>query len=161
MHYFVDGYNFLFFLYEEVDPLRKKREEVIATLQETLNLLNLNITIVFDSHHSKNNFFPSRSTHANLEIIYTVSKQTADQYILESLEYKKNNSQETVVTSDKFLSRQAIALGAKVMPIAAFVKWVTKKHERKLSQEVKQSEECSAEFQRLLEAFEKKLFEDL
>ena len=161
MHYFVDGYNFLFFLYEEVDPLRKKREEIIQKLQETLALLNLNITIVFDSHHSKNNFFPSRATHAKLEIIYTVSNQTADQYILEALEYKKLRAQETVVTSDKFLSSQAVALGAQVMTIGSFVKWVTKKHEHKLSQEVKQAQECSQEFTRLLEAFERKLFEDL
>lgn len=160
MHYFVDGYNFLFFLYEEVDPLRKKREEVIERLQQTLILLNLNISIVFDSHHRKDNFFPSRASLSKLEIIYTVSKQTADQYILEALEFQKYNSQETVVTSDKFLARQAKDLGAKVLPISSFVKWVTKKYEEKAAEEIKQSQECSQEFQRLLEAFEKKLFED-
>lgn len=160
MHYFIDGYNFLFQLYDEVDPLREKREEIIKHLQEKLKDLNLNITIVFDSHLMQTNFFPTRFEQASLEIIYTPSGQTADSYILEALTWNKYNHAEIVITSDKRLATQIKSLGAKVQSIEYFIKWLLKKdllHQRK---ETKDFKEHPEDFKRLLEAFEKKLKED-
>jgi predicted RNA-binding protein with PIN domain len=158
MHYFIDGYNFLFQLYEDVDPLRQKRDEVIQVLQEKLECLKLNITIVFDSHYAKGNIFPTRFDHLSLEIIYTPSGQTADSYILEALSWKKNRNQETVITSDKHLARLIQALGVKVEPIESFIPWILKKemnHHRKEHKNI--TEEHPREFKRLLDAFENQL----
>lgn len=157
MHYFIDGYNFLFQLYEEVDPLRQKRDEVIQILQEKLRHLKLNITIVFDSHYAKGNFFPTRFDHLSLEIIYTPSGQTADSYILEALSWKKIRNQETVITSDKHLTRLIQELGVKVESIESFIPWILKKELRYHRKEHKHlSEESPREFERLLDAFEKR-----
>ncbi|MEI8301484.1 MAG: NYN domain-containing protein [Chlamydiota bacterium] len=156
MHYFIDGYNFLFQLYEEIDPLRQKRDEVIEILQEKLRYLKLNITIVFDSHYAQGNFFPTRFDHLSLEIIYTPSGQTADSYILEALTWKKNRNQETVITSDKRLGKLIQELGVKVEPIEAFIPWILKKELQHHRKEYKHTlQESPREFKRLLEAFEK------
>ncbi|NBU97551.1 MAG: NAD(+) synthase, partial [Spirochaetia bacterium] len=90
----------------------------------------LNISIVFDSHHRKDNFFPSRASHAKLEIIYTVSKQTADQYILEALEFQKNNSQET----KKYAKLLTDDLGIKhyEVQIDSVTDWITENISEKL-----------------------------
>ena len=161
MRYFIDGYNFLFKLYEEVDPLREKRDEVISYLKDRLLSLGLHITIIFDSHHTIGAFIPTRLRKEELEIIYTPSDQTADQYIIELLESSKNNHIKTIVTSDRFLTKQAKIHGAHSLTISAFLDMILKKEKKARSAEKKQEQECSREFERLLEAFEKKLKEDL
>ena len=155
MYYYVDGYNFIFSLYEEVDPLREKRDEVIDYLQSTLEDLKFSVSIVFDSHHRDDAFFPKRYRRSSLEIIYTTSGQSADNYILESLSFLKTRSNITVVTSDKFLAKQVKLLGAKVLTISAFIKLVVKKHDKIQQIEIKQNALSDNDFQRLLEAFEK------
>jgi predicted RNA-binding protein with PIN domain len=156
MHYFIDGYNFLFQFYEEIDPLRKKRDDLIEYLQRQLVTSHLKITIVFDSHYVQGQNFPTRFDQNTIEIIYTPSKQTADGYILEALTWNKNNNTETVVTSDKGLSTQAKALGAHVQSIPHFIKKLMRTSSGS-SKEHKHMEETPHEFTRLLEAFEKRL----
>lgn len=160
MHYYIDGYNFLFKIYEEVDPLKEKREEIIADLQEKLVSLGMKMTIVFDSLHTQGAFFPTRFTKSCLEIIYTPSKQSADQYLLEMLQCSKNNGIKTIVTSDRFLAKQAKILGAQTVSIAAFLKLLLKKEENQFKEEKKFEGECSREFERLLKAFQRKLHDD-
>lgn len=163
MRYFIDGYNFLFQLYEEVDPLRQKREEIIEILKEKLQELDLKISIIFDSQYSRLSDFPTRFESEGLEIIYTPSGQTADAYILENLAWAKTRMNSKVVTSDKHLASEAKRLGASITSIEEFVDWLVKKHLFQKRKERKQQIESSSEFHRLLEAFEKKLkekFED-
>jgi len=155
MHYFIDGYNFLFRLYEEVDPLRQKREEVLSLLHEKLKKLKLKMTIVFDSHHADNGDLPTRFDHLSLEVIYTPTNQTADAYILEALSWKKNCSQELVITSDKRLAKHIEALGARVQSIEDFIEFLLKK-EKNVSPSKAPLQESPEEFARLLEAFEKR-----
>lgn len=161
MHYFIDGYNFLFQLYDEVDPLREKRDEVIEHLQEKLKDLNLNITIVFDNHQAHSNFFPTRFDQDSLEIIYTPSGQSADSYILEALTWNKHNHTETVITSDKRLATQIKTLGAKVQSIEHFIKWLLRKNLIQQHKKTEDFQETSSDFKRLLEIFEKKFKEKL
>ena len=129
MHYYIDGYNFLFSLFDEVDPLKSKRDEVICEVQEILCSLSLKVTIVFDSHHNHSSFFPSSFNQKGLEIVYTASNQTADEYILEKLSFSKNNSLKTIVTSDNFLAKESRKLGAHTVSINEFLKVVLKKKE--------------------------------
>jgi predicted RNA-binding protein with PIN domain len=159
MHYFIDGYNFLFQLYEEIDPLREKREEVIQHLQGILQDLRLNATIVFDSHHRQSFSFPTRFEKNDLEIIYTPSGQTADAYIIEALTWNKHNHTKTVVTSDKHLAVKVKSLGAKVLSIDQFIKMIIKKSSLPRNKETKVTEETPHDFKRLLEAFEKRFKE--
>jgi len=160
MHYFIDGYNLLFHFYEEADPLERTRQDLLEYLQEHLIASNLNLTIVFDSHHVKNKDIPTRFDVERLEVIYTPSKQTADNYILEALASKKHNSRETVVTSDKGLMLHAKNLGAKVIAVEVFLDKLLSRKLKKNFRENKQQEESYEEFQRLLKIFEEKLKEN-
>ena len=152
MHYYIDGYNFLFSLFDEVDPLKSKRDEVICEVQEILSSLSLKVTIVFDSHHNHSSFFPSSFNQKGLEIVYTASNQTADEYILEKLSFSKNNSLKTIVTSDNFLAKESRKLGAHTVSINEFLKVVLKKKKNKYLNESKI--EHSFENERWLKIFE-------
>ena len=152
MHYYIDGYNFLFFLFDEVDPLKSKRDEVISEVQEILCSLSLKVSIIFDSHHNHSSFFPSSFNQRGLEIVYTASKQTADEYILEKLSFSKNNSLKTIVTSDNFLAKESRKLGAHTVSIDEFLKVILKKKKNKHLNESKI--EHSFENERWLKIFE-------
>lgn len=161
MQYLIDGYNFLFQLYEEVDPLRQKREEIIERLQDILGQLHLKVSIVFDSHMGAEAlFFPRRFQQKDLEIIYTPSGQTADNYFLESLDGAKHNHTKTVVTSDQRLAKQIKALGAKVLSIEDFLSWILQKEKKHYAKERKILGDDPKEIARLMEIFEKKLREE-
>lgn len=157
MHYFIDGYNFLFHFYEDVDPLHRTREALLHYLQEHLVASKLDLTIVFDSHHVKNKNIPTRFDLGEIEVIYTLSKQTADRYIIEALSLKTHVGRETVVTSDKGLALHAKTLGAHVLSIEAFLDKLFSQGLKKSRRERKQQEDSYEEFQRLLKIFEDKL----
>jgi len=160
MHYFIDGYNFLFHFYEDVDPLERTRKDLLEYLQEHLFASNLNLTIVFDSHHVKHKDIPTRFDVEKLEVIYTPSHQTADNYILEALASNRHNSKETVITSDKGLMLHAKNLGAKVLSVEVFLDKLLSHKLKKHYRESKQQEESYEDFHRLLKIFEQRLLED-
>jgi predicted RNA-binding protein with PIN domain len=110
------------------------------------------VTIVFDSHHNHSSFFPTSFNQKGLEIVYTASKQTADEYILEKLSFSKNNSLKTIVTSDNFLAKESRKLGAHTVSIDEFLKVVLKKKKNKYLNENKI--EHSFENERWLKIFE-------
>ena len=155
MHYYVDGYNFLFRIFEKIDPLEKKRDQLINILNEELKFLKGRCSLVFDSSEQIRDC-PQCAFLDNLEVVYTPKGLTADHYIIELVEHSRIPKALTVVTSDTDLGRQCRRLGSHVMTIEAFIAFVIKKTAR--TRDPKPSISPSkAEIERLRKIFENRL----
>lgn len=159
MHYIIDGYNLIFQVCTKIDPLQKTRESIIAMFQTIVNSLNLDVTIVFDSHKEHAEHFPSKRYLDNLEIIFPPEGQSADDYILEILELSPNAKIETLVTSDQPLALKARSLSAKTQSIDEFLTYLTRKLNKNTSEE-KQTKETDTNIKRLRKIFEQRLHDD-
>lgn len=127
MRYLIDGYNLLFCLTPDVDPLRRSREEIIHELGNLINHYEIKATIVFDSHPDQALDFPSRTFFGDLEIIFSPYGQCADTYILEYLSQLQDPKIYTLVSSDRRLINHAKEIGAQSMQIPTFVQKIRKK----------------------------------
>lgn len=132
MHYYIDGYNLLFRVLQRGDDLKSKRKEVITTLEAKTRLLDLDVTIVFDSHYQEDDH--TRTHYKHLEIVFTATGETADEYILQELKEVKSPSLHTVVTSDKILARLCRIRLAKTESVDEFLSWLSKRYRNKLKQ---------------------------
>ena len=65
MHYFIDGYNLLFRIVHAGDDLKTQRDELIQDLIHKVNLLQLDVTLVFDSQYQNDE--GSRTHHDYLK----------------------------------------------------------------------------------------------
>lgn len=140
MHYYVDGYNLLFRFRQLEGSLQEKREFVIEQLYEKISLLNIDVTLVFDAYYRLG--LGSRSHLHFLEICFTESGETADEWILNELLSVRNPREEIVVTSDKQLAWRARRLHAKTETVESFLKWIEKgatkrKKEKKKEKEIR------------------------
>lgn len=131
MYYYIDGYNMLFRLLHAGDDLRSQRQELIQDLQLKVNLLQLEVTLVFDSHYQPDE--GSRSHLGALEIVFTPLGETADEYILQELKELRSPSDYTVVTSDKKLAWLCRRRLAKTESIDDFITWLNKRYKNRLS----------------------------
>lgn len=154
MHYYIDGYNFLFRVSKKKLPLEQKRDLILITLNEELEKLRLNTTIVFDSS-DKLRDHSSRGHLDALEIVYTTKNESADDYIFKAIEHASHPQNETVVTSDRELAGKCKQLRAKILSIDQFLAFIKKKKEqkRRLSP-VKAFRDSEKEIERLLKIFE-------
>ena len=161
MNYVIDGYNLFFRIEDEVNPLEKKRELFIAALSDALEHLHLHATLIFDSHRRHAAIFPTKKDLPALEIIFSPKGLSADEYILERLTIEKRPQSQIIVTSDRELSERAKHLGAKTKTIESFFEMLVERSAKKIpKQEKKIERESSHHFNRLLQAFEKKLRDD-
>lgn len=154
MHYWVDGYNFFFRLTKSYKSMKEQERALLQKLYLTMTQLNSPMTVVFDGREID----PPEALRKNLKamnIVYTPTRQTADDYILEMLEHTKNPAQETVISSDRDLLRKAKQKGAHIQTVEEFLKKISKKPVS-ADDEKKQLKESSAEFERLLKIFELK-----
>lgn len=132
MHYYIDGYNLLFRLLKPGDDLKKQREQITIDLEAKTALLELDVTLVFDSHYQEGD--NTRSHLHNLEIIFTAAGETADAFILQEIKEAKNPSKHTVVTSDKTLARLCRLRLAKTEEVDEFISWLNKRYKSKKRQ---------------------------
>ncbi|SCA62952.1 Uncharacterized protein SCG7086_AG_00130 [Chlamydiales bacterium SCGC AG-110-P3] len=124
MHYYVDGYNLLFYLSENPgSTLEDQREQLLETINYNASLLNLSVTVVFDAGASP---VTHRFTHCNIEVAFADSSTNADQWIYEHVEHNKNPKIVTVVTNDRRLALDCKQLGAKVQSVAAWMRKLEK-----------------------------------
>lgn len=130
MHYYIDGYNLLFRRRHEDDLLAKQRQDMIAELNQILELLQLEVTIVFDSQFQQSE--SSRSHFQHLEILFSAYGETADNCILEEIKSEKNPREVVVVTSDKKLAWFARRCSAKTESVEQFMEWLEKRYKNKL-----------------------------
>lgn len=130
MHYYIDGYNILFRVLYAGSDLKKQRESFITDLNEKIKILNLDVTIVFDAHYTLAE--GTRSVFDSLEICFTSSGESADEYILKKIKSCPHPKQETVVTSDNRLAWAARRYLAKTESVATFLTWLNKRYETRL-----------------------------
>lgn len=156
MHYYIDGYNFLFRVSKKKLPLEKKRDLILITLNEELEKLRLNTTIVFDSSDGLRDH-ASRGHLDALEIVYTTKNESADEYIFKAIENAAHPQNETVVTSDRELAGKCKQLRAKILSIEQFLSFIKKKKDQKRrSSPIKAFRDSDKEIERLLKIFENK-----
>lgn len=133
MHYYIDGYNLLFRIFGPKDyQLRTQREKLIHTLREKIQFLDLNVTLVFDSHYFEGD--ESRTRLDNFAIVFTRQGETADEYILAQLEITSQPRQEIVVTSDRPLGAMARRCGAKTELVEEFIQWLYHRYKKRRQQ---------------------------
>jgi uncharacterized protein len=137
MHYYIDGYNLLFRILKAGDDLRKQREEITLDLDKKASFLELDLTLVFDSHYQED--ANTRSHFNSIEIIFTARGETADEFILQELKESHAPSQHIVVTSDKKLARLCQLRLGKTESIDEFLAWTTKRYKNKLRQKRQQT----------------------
>lgn len=129
MHYYIDGYNLLFRLVPAAVDLRKERERIIRDLNKKVLLLNLDISIVFDSTFQEGE--RTRSHYQGLEILFTAEGETADDYIIDEIKNSPKPHLETVVTSDKKLASIVRRDAAHTESIETFLLWLNKAYQNK------------------------------
>lgn len=133
MRYYVDGYNLLFRLFKTDEELQDRRDRFLEALQEKASLLDLHITVVFDSQ-----YHPSEATHTHLgalDIIFTDTGVTADECILQLL--KVDSQKKVVVTSDRSLSIRA-RHEAKTETAEEFLAWLNKRFHNRIKRQKKE-----------------------
>lgn len=130
MHYFIDGYNLMFRVLRAGDDLQMQRESIIRDLNRKIQVVGLDVTIVFDAQYQKGE--SSRSHVQHLEILFTAQGETADECILHMLKRVKNPREQTVVTSDKKLAWLARRRGAHTETVEDFLKILNKRYQNKL-----------------------------
>lgn len=157
MHYLIDGYNFLFRLSEtKPSSLEEKRASLLIILNEALAEYNLSVSVVFDSSEQVRDYAQSIQSDA-LEVIYAPKGRSADEYIIELVELKKNPKAETVVTSDGGLARQCKHLGTRVLTIEEFIAFLIQKAKKSQKDTKPAYKETPRSLQRLLKIFEDRL----
>lgn len=132
MHYFIDGYNFLFrhsMRDAETSDLKRVREKIVVDLNEKISLLKWNVSLVFDATFQEGEH--TRGHFDAMEIHFTAFGQTADDYIIESIRYSKNPSHEIVVTSDKKLATIVKGLSARTESCEDFMHRINRCFENK------------------------------
>ncbi|MBJ7449839.1 MAG: NYN domain-containing protein [Parachlamydiales bacterium] len=125
MHYYLDGYNFLFRVSQLNRSLKDHREELLQELATKSKLLRLPLTVVFDAHFQSEPV--KRGTIGELDVIFTASGQSADNWILDELQTVRNPRLFTIITSDKTLAMHARHLGAYTVSVDEFLKKLAKK----------------------------------
>lgn len=130
MHYYIDGYNYLFRTLASGISLRLHREALIYDLNQKASLLNLEITIVFDAQYQEGE--ESITHFGNLAIIYTAENQTADELLIKILDRSLNQKQSILITSDLKLSRQAKMIPIKTLSTEEFIEWINKRYKNRI-----------------------------
>jgi predicted RNA-binding protein with PIN domain len=164
MLYLIDGYNLLFRLKGKKQGLKQAREFLIHALGTLVSSFSLKALIVFDSSLDQAMLFPSKSEKPPLEVVFAPYGLTADDYILELLEYKAKKTPITLVTSDAGLAHQAKPYRIKTMTIEQLFDFFGSKYEQKSLKEETNKDQITAAFEGsinfFLEEFEKRLKED-
>ena len=135
--------------------MRQEQRSILLAINKIASRRNLPITFVFDGRHVD----PSeaiRGNLADLTVIYTPKKQTADDYILQEV---RGSPEEIVVSSDRELTGKARQLGCKTLTIEAFIDFLFKNRKGKSSSEKKKTHDTSADIKRLQKIFEEKFRE--
>ncbi|MBS0624653.1 MAG: NYN domain-containing protein [Verrucomicrobia bacterium] len=157
-YFYIDGYNLIFTLTESKHSLFHQRTGIIRYLQKEFARLHLKGMIVFDGSRRRDE--ESGLSYASpLDIAYAPSGQSADEFILEKLEWEKKAHHITVVSNDRALVRNARSFGAKTQSNDAFIKYLNGKTSKKLRKSI-EPKETAQNMKRLLKIFEERLGEE-
>ncbi len=129
MHYYIDGYNLLFYLVgSRVGDLRAQREWIIQNLNTKIESLALDfdLSLVFDSPLNPGE--GSRSHYGHLEILYTPEGVSADDYIIQLLKESRDPTKKIIVTNDRELAMRARHQHASAQGIDHFMNWLHRRY---------------------------------
>lgn len=130
MHYYIDGYNLLFSLFGPVmSDFTSRRDWLIQTLNAKVELLGLEISLVFDSHFCEGN--GSRSHFHHLEILYTSKGVSADDFIIKKIKQSVDPTKTVLVSNDRELTFRARNLLANTQTLDEFINWLDKRYKNK------------------------------
>ena len=133
MLYIIDGYNFMFRILHAGDDLQSQRQQIIRDINDKIQLVHLEVTIVFDAPYQCGE---GSRTHLNhLEICFTDEGESADDFIIQKLKHASHPKQITVVTSDNKLAWRARRYLAKTEKVEVFLAWLNKKYHSKARQQ--------------------------
>jgi len=130
MHYIIDGYNLLFRILTSSVDLATRRKTIIENLNKKIQVVGIDVTIVFDSNYLVDE--SQKSHYKHLEIQFTSRGITADDWIIEKVKHLKNPEHEIVVTSDKKLAWSVRHSLAKTETIEEFVTALNKRYRNKI-----------------------------
>lgn len=137
MHYIVDGYNLLFRILTSSVDLATRRQTIIENLNKKIQVVGIDVTIVFDSNYRLDE---SQKSHYNhLEIQFTSRGITADDWIIEKVKRLPHPEKEIVVTSDKKLAWSVRHSLAKTETIEEFITHLNRRYKNKLHGEKKEA----------------------
>lgn len=137
MHYLIDGYNLLFRLLHG-ENLQSQRETIIDDLSKKIALIKLDASIVFDAAFQLGE--RTRSHYGELEILFTATGETADEYIIDEINNNPHPQQETVVTSDKKLAWRVRNCSAHTESVEEFMLWLNRAYKNKIRQLKKETQ---------------------
>lgn len=155
MHFFIDGYNFLFSLLEEVPPLQQNRDHMLEWLSSKFSQMELEGTLVFDGSHQRGEQ-SGFSYPGPLEVVFTPRGQSADAYIVEAISLVSNPKNCFVITNDRGLARHVQAYGTPVQTNHSFLQWLAKRAMKKKKKKTS-FKESPTQIERLTKIFEERL----
>lgn len=100
-----------------------------------MSLLNLNVSIVFDSAYQEGG--REKKHYKNLEIFFSSQGETADDYILSAIKSCHKPRQETVVTSDRQLAWLCRLERAHITSVEEFIYWLKRACDNKNRQVIR------------------------
>jgi predicted RNA-binding protein with PIN domain len=156
VHYWIDGYNLLFRLTKDYKTMRAQERSILLALNQAISHFKYSVTIVLDGREKD----PPEAIRRNLDslaLIYTPHYQTADDYILEAIAASSHPEKEMVISSDLELLSRAKQRGAHGQTIEQFLAKLTRKKKKTSPAPDKEFHETSADFDRLLKEFERRL----
>ena len=87
------------------------------------------LTIVFDAARQPGLY--TRGYHRDVEIVFTSAGESADDHLIDQIHHADNPRAITLISSDGQLAWRARSLGAKTMKVEEFVRWISRKKEKK------------------------------
>ena len=136
MHYYIDGYNLLFALFGPgMSDFTSRRDWLIQTLNVKVELLGLEISLVFDSHFCEG--AGSRSHFHHLEILYTPKDVSADDFIIKKIKKSDDPTKTLLVSNDRELTLRARNLLANSQSVDEFINWLDRRYKNKTQKKSK------------------------
>lgn len=135
MLYYIDGYNLMFRAARGSGDFQTHRENFIEELNEKIQTLMLDATIVFDAQYQFG--LGSRSRYRHLTVCFTDTGETADDYLIEEIRGSPTPRQIILVTSDKRLAWRARHYQAKTMSVEEFMATLDLQFKKRLKEEKK------------------------
>lgn len=135
MHYYLDGYNFIFTCDLDSENIQKSRKMLLDWLHNLVSQHNIHLTVVFDAGRQDDH--AKRSHYHCIEVLFSGKGETADTLLLNVIESKKDKSRCVLVTSDKQLQRIAGHLHINCESVHTFLKKFERKEKSKNEHEKK------------------------
>ncbi|RDB31162.1 NYN domain-containing protein [Candidatus Similichlamydia laticola] len=129
MRYLIDGHNWFFASTSFKQELfRKAHQRFLEKIKGLLSELKGESVVVFDGGPENDQLIHIQ--FEQIKIIYTESRQSADEHLLEILSFRRTTPS-TLVSSDGDLIHAARKLGAKICHPDDFETWILSKKRKK------------------------------